>query len=494
MSPTSLSFLPLETVRKRLEPTCPLSPLWMYRKGAYYYIRLRPKGLTKETVTISLRTGNRRYAMSRTREIQAKMETYHLGTPEATFTDLSVKLREITLDVMAREIDADDPKAIDAAHAEYSEWLHDLSLIMSAGGLTPAQIEACLMWGRIARGAIGKLRSAPEDLLAISKELSQVQPADAPVKPQREVIDESSALPFSKLSALYKAEQEGNVQASTLHEITSSCNTLIKELTDDSGVELDLRKHTREDMTDLKAKLLVGRKASTVNKLLTRFSTVMTWGVNNGYLERSFDKGLKIAKGADSTRKPFSKAQVQLLMEKANAMPVSSWERWAITLGAITGARIGEIYQLTTADVVKVGDEVVIDINMDDDKTLKNKHSRRTVPLIDGAYGFSLKDFMAFVDSCEVRLFTNKPHYFNKPLNDALRDILDLEAGGDYSFHSLRHSMSSLMRSMGIHSGIAGDILGHSTGTITFDLYGVENKVNVDKMVASLREAFSITK
>lgn len=481
----------LEQVRKRLEPSCPLSDLWMYRKGANYYVRLRPKGITKETVTISLRTGNRRYAMAQTREIRAKMQAFHLDNPESQWPELAEKLREIAVDTLALGVGLDE---LDDMSNHYTDWLHDLGLIVRTQGLTPDQAKAALIAARIARAGARKLKGEPEDLLEIIAELTPVEPSVEPVVHQRVPVDADEPLVFSKLAGLYMDEQKGNVQASTLHEIRCSCNTLAKELADASGVELDLRTHTREDMNVLKAKLLEGRKASTVNKLLTRLSTVLTWAVNNGYLERSFDKGLKISKGADSTRKPFSKEQVKLIMDRANSMPIDSWERWAITLGAITGARVGEIYQLTKADVVKLGNEVVIDINMDEDKTLKNKHSRRTVPLIDGAYGFKLSDFMAFVDSCEVRLFTSKPHYFNKPLNEALRDILDLEAGGDYSFHSLRHSMSTLMRSMGIHSGIAGDILGHSTGTITFDLYGKDNKVNVDKMAAAMREAFGLTK
>lgn len=491
MSITSPDVTRLETVKKRLEPICPLSPLWMYRKGPYYYVRMRPKGLTKETVTISLRTSNRRYAMSQVRDLQRRMEDFHLDNPEAELPALREKLREFALETLGRSVGRDERGA---AHNEYVDLIHDMGEISSTHGLTPEQLEAIMMVARIARAGISKLNGAPDELREIIKELTPDEPVATPAQPEREPLGEDAALPFSYLAGLYMAEQQGNVQASTLHEIKCSCNTIAKELTDANGAELNLRGHTRDDMNALKARLLEGRKASTVNKLLTRMSTVMTWAVNNGYLERSFDKGLKITKGADSTRKPFAKAQVQKLMDHANKMPVSSWERWALTIGAITGARVGEIYQLTKDDVVRLDDEVVIDINMDDDKTLKNKHSRRTIPLIDGAYGFKLKDFMAFVDSCEVRLFTAKPHYFNKPLNDTLRDILDLESGGDYSFHSLRHSMSTLMRSMGISSTIAGDILGHSTGTITFDLYGKENKVNVVKMAAAMREAFGLTK
>jgi len=106
----------------------------------------------------------------------------------------------------------------------------------------------------------------------------------------------SQALTFKALSGLYMAEQKDNVQASTMRDVKSSCAALVAVLG-----ELDLKTHTRGDMVALKEKLLEDRKGSTVNKLLTRLSTVMGWAVNNGYLDKSFDKGLKLTKGTDSS-------------------------------------------------------------------------------------------------------------------------------------------------------------------------------------------------
>ncbi len=86
-------------------------------------------------------------------------------------------------------------------------------------------------------------------------------------------------------------------------------------------------------------------------------------------------------------------------MTYANELPASDWKRWALSLGVLTGARIGEIYQLTQGDVKQVEGITVIDINKDEqDKTLKNDFSVRQVPLVDGAYGFSLAAFLEWVE------------------------------------------------------------------------------------------------
>lgn len=237
-----------------------------------------------------------------------------------------------------------------------------------------------------------------------------------------------------------------------------------------------------------------GRKPLTVNKLLTRLSTVFTWAVNSGYLEKTYVKGLKINKGAESGRKAFTQEQIKRVMSAMDALPGNSWKRWAMSIGAITGARIGEVYQLTKEDVREIDGIIVIDLNESGDKSLKNKHSTRLVPLVDGAYGFDLKGFRAYVESCTDKLFDRTSHNFTRVLNETLRDVLDLQSGEGLTYHSLRHSLASLMKSRGIPVGVAQDILGHSSQTLTFDLYGGDARVDVGKLEEALKVAFSVTK
>ena len=139
-----------------------------------------------------------------------------------------------------------------------------------------------------------------------------------------------------------------------------------------------------------------------------------------------------------------------------------------------------------------MGGITVIDINKDEDsgKTLKNDFSVRQVPLVDGAYGFSLVAFLEWVAGEPGRLFKAKAHYFNKPLNDSLREPLGLDAGGDQSFHSLRHSLSELLKAAATPEVIAQSITGHSSGNITYDLYGGDARVGVEKLHAALCAAF----
>jgi len=298
-------------------------------------------------------------------------------------------------------------------------------------------------------------------------------------------VNASPSLPFKSLSALYMEERKDSIEASTMRDVKSSCEAIGVILGD-----LDMGGHTREDMKNLRDKLLKGRKGSTVNKLMTRLSTVMDWAVNNGYLDKSFDKGLKLSKDADSSREAFSTGQLKALMTHANSLPADAWQRWALSLGVITGARIEELRQLTKADVKQVGGVWVIDINRNDGKTAKTKNALRVIPLTDGAYGFDLQAFREFVDSSDSRLFTLGAGQYSSVLNGALRDVLSLNADRTLTFHSLRHSLAGALKAAEVPVGTAESILGHASGSISYDLYGAGSAVEVGRMAEALVNAF----
>ncbi len=324
----------------------------------------------------------------------------------------------------------------------------------------------------------------------LSNEEPPAKPLERRLVPVEETEDLGEPMTFHRLAQLYMGEQANNVKQSTMFQIRSAVNVIGGILGD-----LDLRTHTRSDLVDLKNKLLdEGRQPSTVNKLLTRLTTVLSWGVNNGYLEKSFDKKLKITKGADSARLAFSQDQIVSIMAYANGLPKDSWERWGLSLACITGARIGEIRQLTTRDIVKLNGSWAISLNEDGEKTLKNKYSIRYVPLIDGAYGFDMGTFLEYVQGLPEGsgLFSFSYCTFSAKLNQALRRVLKLDSNKEYSFHSIRHSLASLLKAEGIQVELAQSIFGHSSQSITFDLYGGGQQVGFEKLVDALRTAFHV--
>lgn len=465
-----------------------LAKPYHYRRQGVYYLRIRPVGSeSKGSCTISLRSTDRTIAMTSSYQLRSTLRAFHLDNPDATWEELRAALKFIAEDILATPTEWEE---LDGMGMVYSDMKDDLRRIASTAALTVPQAKAVSVGIKVCHAAEKRLMGDPGPLVDILQEMEQeesVAEQVAVVQSQAAPVS-TSRMTFKELYEAYLAEHEVNVKPSTANDIRFVCEVMSRILGD-----LDMKTHTRSDLLALREKLLEDKMPSTVNKMLSRLSTVLSWGVNVGHIDRSFDKRLKILKGAESSREAFSQEQVAALMAHANGLPASSWERWALSLGAITGARIGEIQQLRRKDVKLVGEYWVIDVNEEEGRSLKTKHSVRLVPLVDGAYGFNLQEFLGWVDGTQEdtgELFreVNKKK-FCFLLNEALRDTLKLSAGENLSFHSLRHSMAGLLKAHGVQLEIAQAILGHSSQSITFDHYGGGQNVGVKKLGDALRSA-----
>lgn len=459
--------------------------VWHYRRSGIYYLRVRPRGCATRSLAVSLRTTDRPTAMTLSQDILQALAIFHLDRPEADWPTLKERLLEIAHDALSG---ANSDNCLSAYDMIYDDLSVSLAQAAAKAPLSVDQHKALDIGREIVKAAQARLKGNTKPLIGIIERLESPESGNTRphVSSSLSVGAPTGPITFEALAELFISERRGNVEDSTLRAIQSNCRTLSRLLGD-----LDIRTHTRADMVALKEKVAESRKPLTVNKLLTQLSTVMDWAKNNGHIERAFDKGLKIERGAESDRKPFSRDQVATIMAYANDLPANDWKRWALSLGVLTGARIGELYQLTQADVKQVGEVTVIDINKDEQgKTLKNDFSVRQVPLVDGVHGFSLGAFLEWVAGEPGKLFKAKAHYFNKPLNDALREPLGLAAGSDQSFHSLRHSLSGLLKAAATPEVIAQSITGHSSGNITYDLYAGSQRVPVETLHAALSTAF----
>ena len=463
-----------------------LAKPYHYRRSGHYYLRLRPQGTAKGFYTLSLRTTDKATAMTISQDILKTLKAYHFDNPEATWEELRERLIDIAESCLTMAHGDSSLVAYEMIHDEHYEALREASAKLP---LSVNQQRAVGKALEIIEAAQDRLKGRPGKLVGIVEGLkAEGCGTSVALSPSLSVLPSSDVLTFKALSGLYMDELKDNVQASTMRDVRSTCEGIGAILG-----ELDLKTHTREDMRNLRAKLLEDRKPSTVRKILTRLSTVMDWGVNNDYLAKALTDGLKPTKGADSAREAFSQDQVKALMAHAKTLPVDAWQRWALSLGVITGTRIEELRQLTKADVKQVAGVWVIDINRNDGKTAKTKNALRVIPLTDGAYGFDLQAFLEFVpDKADSRLFTLGGGQFSVLLNGMLRDVLDLKADRTQTFHSLRHSLAGALKAAEVPVGTAESILGHSSGSISYDLYGAGASVEVGRMADALLKAFGI--
>lgn len=285
---------------------------------------------------------------------------------------------------------------------------------------------------------------------------------------------------FSSLVSSLLAEKVQTLKSSSYKDLSSSLNTVSRFLPED----MDLMSRS-EWLAVRDAMLAAEVRPSTINKLLTKAKMCLDYGLMNGQLEgRNPIERMKLTKDTDSKRRAFTDEELERLLVRVEAEyqftrhtahTTSEARRWASLVSVVTGARSAEVCHLTKRDVVTLDNGLVcIDINEDGDgKSVKNKHSVRLVPLTDGVHGFDLKSFLEWVDMQpdEGPLFGMTPSayssWFNsRVLTEALPDAENV------SLHSLRHWLATRMKERGVNLVDAQGILGHSSQSITYDLYG----------------------
>ena len=285
---------------------------------------------------------------------------------------------------------------------------------------------------------------------------------------------------FSELVSSLLAEKVQTLKSSSYKDLSSSLNTVSRFLPED----MDLM--SRSEWLAVRDAMLASEvRPSTINKLLTKAKMCLDYGLMNGQLEgRNPIERMKLTKDIDSRRRAFTDEELERLLVRVEseyqftrhtAHTTSEARRWASLVSVVTGARSAEVCHLTKRDIVTLDNGLVcIDINEDGDgKSVKNKHSVRLVPLTDGAYGFDLTSFLSWVDAQpdDSPLFGMTPsaysNWFNsRVLTEALGDATDV------SLHSLRHWLATRMKERGVNLVDAQGILGHSSQSITYDLYG----------------------
>lgn len=455
-----------------LRPTTRLAKPYHYRRNGIYYLRLRETGSTTQATSVSLKTTDRRAAMDASRRLAETIKAFHLDHPQATFSELREHLLWVAENLLSS---AHDVHSLRDWGDLYEDVRTNLTEIAATMPLSVDQHEHIAKARQVMSAAQERLQGDSVPLVNIIRDLEGGSESD--LKHGNGVplsLSVLAPMTFEVLSGLYLADRAQDQKASTLKETKVCHGTLSAQLGD-----LDLRNHSRADLVALRDRLSEGRMPSTVNKLLVKLSAVLAWSVENGHLQKTYDKKLKLTKGLESTRKAFSQAQVVKVMDYASNLPETSWKRWLLCLGIITGGRLNEISQLTTSDIQTLESGItVIHINeVGEGKSIKNKRSERLVPLTDGAYGFDLAAFLRYVESCRLSDSESLAQIGYKTAGEWANQQAIPAALGDahkagLTFHSLRHSLASLMQMKGVPTVHAQAVMGHASGTITFDTYG----------------------
>ncbi|HEA0888305.1 TPA: site-specific integrase [Escherichia coli] len=482
------------------------TPQLVRRANGRYTIRFRLKGATTPFLSVSTRSTDRRVATMRQRELAATAKAFMLDKPDVSLQELTAHLRSMAeqfltdasddywngLEVATLVDEKSNLKELAATQALSLDQQKGIRLALEVLTAAQQRVDTGDASGliKLIDGGVSQLTddnnhtdySTIGDSMAI---LSNEQ-GDRPEvftresQPEVAIADQPAICSFSELVSSLLAEKVQTLKTSSYKDLSSSLNTVSRFLPED----MDMMSRS-EWLAVRDAMLAAEVRPSTINKLLTKAKMCLDYGLMNGQLEgRNPIERMKLTKDIDSKRRAFTDEELEGLLIRVEAEyqftrhtahTSSEARRWASLVSVVTGARSAEVCHLTKRDIVTLDNGLVcIDINEDGDgKSVKNKHSVRLVPLTDGAYGFDLASFLSWVNtqSDEGPLFGMTPSAYSSWFNS--RVITEaLPDAENVSLHSLRHWLATRMKERGVNLVDAQGILGHSSQSITYDLYG----------------------
>ena len=226
---------------------------------------------------------------------------------------------------------------------------------------------------------------------------------------------------------------------------------------------------------------------STVNKYLTRTSSLLKWAQRHGHTAQNFADGLAISQRrtrASDARRMFETEHIEAIFKAIAERRVTtrghaySFHYWAPLLGYLTGARLNEIASLRVVDFQRTGDIDYISITQQNDgeKGTKTDAGIRKIPIHPALIRLGLLRYVeALRERGQPRLFAEltltKNGYGSKITSwfsghsSKADSFLWRDAGvkeDKLSFHSYRHTMATLLEHCGIDPVLRKRILGHS--------------------------------
>ncbi|MES2470264.1 MAG: tyrosine-type recombinase/integrase [Verrucomicrobiota bacterium] len=238
-----------------------------------------------------------------------------------------------------------------------------------------------------------------------------------------------------------------------------------------SRAKNDLATISRQDIFDYRAHRAEGAHANTVNNDIKILRMLFREAKHEGWIPVNPAEGVdavKVPKGTEMVRRPFTMPEIQALLTKAN----DEW-KCLITCGLYTGQRLGDLARLKWESVDldagliklttgKTGKHMTIPIAgplrtaLEAQKEVSGKedyvHPKSAKRAASGIGGVS-NLFGKILIKAGIR---------EKPAKDKERQGNRRESQGP-SFHCLRHTTVSLLKEAGIPQSVVMELIGHDS-------------------------------
>lgn len=243
--------------------------------------------------------------------------------------------------------------------------------------------------------------------------------------------------------------------------------------------------------------------AVTINNRLRKLTAFFNWCKSNGYMEQNPLAGMKVMAGAaKDARLSFDRTDLQVLLNLDTLRQESRkhpWRFWLPLLARFTGARLEELCQLHTANIVELQGIPCIRIDdSHDGQKLKNQSSRRTLPIHPALITIGLLEYVESIRASGVtRVFPDleptRGKYGHAPSKWFSRYKAKMGVSDPRkTFHSFRHTFVDDLREAGVQDSLIKGMVGHEDGSVTFGVYG--SRTPLSAMREALRYVIEVEK
>ncbi|MER9073657.1 tyrosine-type recombinase/integrase [Mesorhizobium sp. M0904] len=251
------------------------------------------------------------------------------------------------------------------------------------------------------------------------------------------------------------------------------------------GKDRKLSSLKREDAKEVRDHMLDGRKASSVDRYLNVVRAVINHAVREFDLAGVINPFMNLeaapkdkAEPDKDKRRPFTQAEVTAITARIAYHAKADLQHiWAILNG--TGCRLAEVSGLRVADVHLDHAIPHITVEWHDDRRIKNKVSRRNVPLIGGALDAAKEAVKAAGSATMLFPTYGRPKGASSASAALGKHVRACVTDPKATTHSLRHLMKDRLRLAGVTNSDQDIVLGHSSGSVGEDYGGDEARLEV---------------
>ena len=356
-----------------------------------------------------------------------------------------------------------------------------------------------------------KLDQFEQKRVLLTGELERVETVNPEPTPSVTIQDSMESIKLSELCDRFiTSREEMGATSQTVSDYIYSTELLLEIVTDipisnlghQHGRELvqilkklpkNRKKYPDQSINDLlKMKNVEVLSDSTIKKIFNKILTLFNWSINQGYLSQNVFKGkLDLTQKKPVIEKHFTTSELELIcgdqLKKESFSKDRPERYWVSMISLYSGSRLNEICQVNLSDIEDQDGIWVMKITNDsEDKSVKTRSGNRIVPLHPQLIALGLLNYVEEIrNRNETKLFPNLKRsqvtsygsqvsqWFGRYLKN-----LGIKKKGK-NFHSFRHTAVNHLPSKQVYEPFIKELVGHSHGTVTMDVYGGRKPLEV---------------